>query len=108
MSLRSELEALNAATATMLAALGHQPSTAQSPSNPAPSVSRPFATTANPAGTVSINQTALLQLVNMTRRFIRYSREGNVPSKQQRKYGRRAIKAVKHLLPPRDVPQDSH
>ena len=111
MSLHSELQTLGGAVNALLQVLGGQ-NTAQ-PSTPAPSAPSPAArpsyvpsvarSTTATSGTVSVNQEQLLQLVNIARRFIRYSREGNIPSKEQRKYGRRAIKAVKHHLPTREA-----
>lgn len=90
------LDNLNAAATQMLEALG------DAPTAPATST-QPSAPRSSSNGSVSIDPAKLLQLVNMTRRFIRYSREGNIPSKEQRKYARRSIKAVKSLLPPREV-----
>lgn len=93
------LDALNATAASMLEALEGQSST--STASGQSGASKP----SNQPGFVSIDPSKLLQLVNMTRRFVRYSREGNIPSKEQRKYARRSIKAVKHLLPPSDPAQ---
>lgn len=95
-NLRSELQSLHDATGKLLSVLGGAVTSTVTPStvsSPAPSRSTPA------SGSVSVDQGQLLQLVNMMRRFTRYSREGNIPSKEQRKYARRAIKAVKHLLP---------
>lgn len=113
MSLHSELQTLGNAVNALLSVLGGSPAQPPTPpvtpaaDKPAPksfSFSSPAPAT-NRTGHVSVEAAKLKQLVNMTRRFVRYSREGNIPSKEQRKYARRAIKAVKHLLPPSDVRQ---
>ncbi len=78
------------------------PAQAVTTASPSPSA----ATTSAPAQSVAVGDDAMVQvrsgdlrrLVNLSRRFIRYAKEGGVPSKVQRNYLRRAIKRVKHLI----------